>query len=157
MFDSPLFLMLVSCALFLSDVSLYFLCHHQFLYLILIAYIFELLSTQNKYFLLFFGSLICLESFIFYGTLWAPLAALIPLTFLEIQYRHNFYQSWGYKVGVGSLFIIAQIVIIEPFLLGLPLGIAYTFFKVCSNMLVVGILSLKDFNQNKRDNRGTWL
>lgn len=147
-----LFIALATTAFF-GDVGIFFLYHDQFLYLILYLYIFELLSARRTSHLILFGALMSLESFIFYSTLWAPLIALIPLTITEIQVRHNFYQSWGYAMGVGISFILTQMLVIEPFFVGLPLGLGYTILKLCANIGIVGIISLKNYYQDKRDNR----
>lgn len=140
---------------FITDISFFFLYHDQFLYFMLYFYILKLLHARNLNILFFLGAIICLESFIFYSSLWAPLMALLPLTIAEIKFRHNFYQSWGYTLGVGTLFLGTQILVIEPFFIGLHHSFGYIFLKVCANIGVVGILSLKQYYQDKRDNRGT--
>ena len=140
---------------FVTDISFFFLYHDQFLYFVLYLYISKLLHARNLNILYFLGAIACLESFIFYSALWVPLIALLALTIAEIKLRHNFYQSWGYTLGVGTLFLCAQILVIEPFFIGLHPSFGYIFFKVCANIGVVGILSLKQYYQDKRDNRGT--
>lgn len=144
-------LSLIAC---ICDVGIFFSYHMQFLYCVLYFYIFQLLIARNYYKLFFLGALISIESFMFYGTLAAPLITLIPLTIAEIQLRHNFYQSWGYFWGVSSLFMAAQILVVEPFFIDLNLGTSYTFFKLCVSISIVGLLSLKNYYQDKRDNRG---
>ena len=149
------FLFIACTALaFIVDCGVFFCYHNQFLYLILCVYIFELLTASHTRNLFFLGFLLCLESFIFYSLLWPPLITLLPLTILEQLVRHNFYQSWGYTLGVGVSFILAQMLIIEPFFIGLPMGATYTILKLSANILFVGILSLKSLYQDKRDNRG---
>jgi len=144
----------LAVAAFICDVGIFFSYHDQFFYFVLYLYIFELLAAQNLRRLFFLAALISLESFMFYTTLWVPLITLIPLTIAEIKLRHNFYQSWGYALGVGTLFLSTQILIIEPFFIGLPRSLTYTLLKVCANIGVIGILSLKQYYQDKRDNRG---
>lgn len=151
-----LFFLLTTLA-FILDCGMFFCYHDQFLYLVLCLYIFSLLNSSRPEKLLFLGALLCLESFMFYSSLWAPLLGLIPLTLVEKNIRHNFYQSWGYTLGVGATFIMAQMLIIEPFYLHIPRGATYTILKLCANILIVGLVSLKSFYQDKRDNRRTYL
>lgn len=153
MYAPFLFIICASLA-FIFDCGIFFCYHNQFLYLVLCVYIFELLTAPHKRTLVFLGALMCLESFVFHSTVWAPLIYLLPLTALEQKVRHNFYQSGGYTLGVGAAFILAQILVIEPFFIGLPCGFTCTFLKICANILIVGILSLKSIYQDKRDNRG---
>lgn len=151
-----IFLLFITLAVtaFICDVGTFFSYHDQFFYFVLYLYILELLAAQHLRRLFFLAALISLESFMFYTTLWAPLITLLPLTISEIKLRYNFYQSWGYAVGVGILFLGAQILVIEPFFIGVPRSLTYTFLKVCANIGIIGILSLKQYYQDKRDNRG---
>jgi hypothetical protein len=144
----------VAVAAFICDIGIFFSYHDQFFYFVLYLYIFELLRAQHLRRLFFLAALISLESFMFYSTLWAPLITLIPLTIAEIKLRHNFYQSGGYALGVATLVLGSQILIIEPFFMGVPPSLTYTFLKVCANIGIIGILSLKQYYQDKRDNRG---
>jgi hypothetical protein len=136
----------ISCLLFLVDLGAFSIFEKPLVYSLLCFYILQLSRPLGLARIIFSCFLLSLSSLIHYGRFGINLVYVIPATLLGIKIRHTLYDAvWQYYLLLVAC-LIAQKVLVEWWILGLPISISYTISTVLVNLLVIWIMSLKSYN-----------
>jgi hypothetical protein len=143
---SFLFFFGIACLLFLIDLGTFSFFEKPFIYSLLCFYILQLAKSMGISRVVFSCILLSLNPLIYYGRFGINLLYLLPATLLGIQMRHILYDSlWQYyALLIGC--ILAQIWLVEWWVLGLPISLSYTISTILVNLLIIWIMSLKSYN-----------
>jgi hypothetical protein len=127
----------IACLLFIIDLGAFSIFEKPLIYGLLCFYILQLSRPIGLTRIAFACLLLSLSPLIHYGRFGISLAYLIPATLLGIKMRHTFYDSvWQYYLLLAGC-ILAQIGIVEWWILGLPISVSYTISTIIVNILVI--------------------
>ena len=142
----------LSIAFFIIDISSATFMHKPILFSLLCFYIVLLFYSDARGPLLLSFALIGLQSFWLYGIFGLQWLYLIPLTLIGFRLAHQVYPSICYPMALLASAIALQTGLIEHILLAKSTSQGYTGIKICANIIVIGLMSLKYFT-GKRGNR----
>ena len=128
------------CAIDIISASL---AHHYIIYSLLCFYACALFQTKNKKFLVFMLCLICLQQFLVLGNFGIALIYLLPAAGLAYKLQNLFYSKWFLPLIIITFCLTAQLLIINPLILGIFDKTTYTIGKFFANILLTGLFSLK--------------
>lgn len=139
----PFLLFYTLCSLlFLIDLGALSIVERPLLYFLLCFYILQLSRPMGIARILFACGLLSLIPLIHYGRFGVGLIYLIPATLVGVKMRHILYDSiWHYYLLLAAC-ILAQIGLVEYWILNLPISVSYTISTIAANILVIGIMSL---------------
>lgn len=139
---------LILCIL---DTSLFFLFDYESIYLLCGWSVITIYYKYTWATILYLGTLLTLESFIFYGILGLPLLYFIPIIGIIGITRTALYQNKIYPLVLTLTCILCQTIGIEWYILGIPLNPIYTIGKIIATIIMTYIFSLKqDFAGQNR-------
>jgi len=142
----------IAIILFFADISIFTIFSKNISMLTLCVYTVLLLYQDKKLPLLFTGFLLSLQSFLFYGTIWQIFAYIIPLSILG-RWATILFQKRSFVLYLLIiLFITIDQVFIVPSFFAIETQKAYTFYKICANILMIAIF-LKYLPKGKQGNR----
>jgi hypothetical protein len=147
---SPLLFYTISCMLFIVDLGSFSIFERPLIYSLLCFYIFQLSQPLSFTRIAFSSLLLSLSPLIYYGRFGISLVYLIPATLLGIKMRHTLYDSLWHYYLLLALCIVAQIVVVERLILGLPISLSYTIYTLIVNIIILWVMSLKSYNSGKR-------
>lgn len=143
---SPIFFHLLAATFFLLDLAAFSFFERTLLYSLLCFYILSLSGIVTIPRILFVSLLLSLASLIQTGHFGICLLYVIPATALGISIKHMLYGSyWQYYLLLAAC-LLAQVFLIECWILGLSWSISYTISILFVNILVIWIMSLKSYN-----------
>lgn len=143
---SPFFFYIIASVLFIVDLGAFSVFEKPIIYSLLCFYIIQLAKPMGLCRIAFACLLLSLSPLIHYGRFGISLVYLIPATLLGIKMRHTLYDGiWQYYMLLVGC-ILAQIYLVEWWVLGLPISLSYTISTVIVNLLVIWIMSLKSYN-----------
>lgn len=134
---SSLLFYIISIALFFLDVCAFSFFEQQLVYTLLCFFVATLLGKTSWVQRGFLAGLLCLQSFIYYGIFGLPLLYLIPITILVFKAQKTLYKSQIYHYILLALCLIAQAIIVEYYVLKMPLVGPYTLTKILVNLVVM--------------------
>ena len=136
----------IASLLFFIDLGSFSLFEKPFMYALLCFYVLQLARPMSWPRITYCLLLLSLCPLIHYGRFGIGLIYLIPATFLGIKMRHTFYDTvWQYYLLLAAC-LLAQICLVEYFILGLPISVSYTISTIIANIVVIWIMSLKSYN-----------
>lgn len=143
---SPFLFYGVSCLLFIIDLGAFSFFEKPLIYSLLCFLILQLSRPMPLTRIAFSCLLLSFNPLIHYGRFGISLVYLIPAILLGIKMRHTLYNSvWQYYLLLIAC-ILAQIGLVEWWILGLPISLSYTISTVLVNLVVIWIMSLKSYN-----------
>lgn len=139
---SPLVFFPLCIGLFFLDLGAFTLFERPLLLSLLCFYILQLSRPISWPRILFASGLASLEFLLFYGRFGLNLVYLIPATFLGIKMSHTLYDSrWQYYLLLATC-ILAQKIVLEPFILGISSSITYTLSTLFANLMMIWVINL---------------
>lgn len=139
---SPVIFYGISCLLFLIDLGAFSIFEKPLIYSLLCFYILQLSRAMGPVRIIFSCLLLSLSPLIHYGRFGISLVYLIPATLLGIKMKLTLYDAiWQYYLLLIAC-IVAQIGLVEWWILGLPISLSYTISTILVNLIVVWIMSL---------------
>ncbi len=135
--------------LLLVDSSLFFLFEQQVSYF-LIAYFIVSLFRAPRWELIIFSILLCsIESLLFFNYFGLSLFYLFPIIYIVYRVKSLLYMNRLYPVACATGGLIIQMLLIEPFFLGIWTPLPYTIGKIIATLLTIELFSLKLFFRGK--------
>ena len=111
------------------------------------------LTPASRTRLIYLGSLIALESGIYYGIWGLPLLYLIPSLMLFDRNQHIVHVTGAYRIIPLIIIMGMQIGIVEWYILGLNTSVFYTIVKLFGTILVGIFFSLTNKSLGTLGNR----
>ena len=139
-------LIFLSLALDLISISLF---NNQFIYLINICFIINLLNEKKSLLIitLFFLSL---ESLLIYDIFGLDLLYLIPIAFIFFKFKKILFYKRTFGVILFLIIMLLKFFLVEGFLYNWNINYLYTFYKIFVNLLlVIIILKFKGRSSNR--------
>jgi len=137
---------------FLIDITIFTLFNIYISALTLSFYSILLLYQNKTAPLVFLLFLLSLQSFLFYGCIWPTFAYIIPLSILGRWANVLFKKIPFVLYSLIGLFIAIQGCFIEPYFFDTEIQKAYTFYKICVNILMI-VIFLKYLPKGKLGDR----
>ena len=142
----------IAIVLFFADISIFTLLNKNIAALTLCFYTVILLFQDKKFPMIFLGFLLSLQSFLFYGTIFKTAVYMIPLSILS-RWAIILFQKRSFVLYLLIiLFIGIDTIFMEPSFFGTEVQKAYTFYKICGNILMIAIF-LKCLPEGKQGDR----
>ncbi len=139
--------------LFVLDIFSFSFFEKQLLNFIICFYFLALYYEKDVARLLALILLISLQSSLHYGQFGFQLICLIPVTCIGIYANRFLYASSLQSYMLITVFLAAQSLWIEPYLLKTSTVSSYTNFKIIANIIVMWFLSLIFYTQGKLGDR----
>jgi hypothetical protein len=146
------FLIVISLCL-MSDISCFFITHMHYLYCIPLLFIMHIVNqhTMSQLALLIF--FLYGELFLIYGTNTLAFMYIFVGIGAHILFSRSIYAHFSASIAAFTGFLLLQIYVIEPYMLGFYPHFFYTIEKLIANLIVVMIFSLTVKTQGKLSNR----
>ncbi len=128
--------------LFFVDLACLSLFEQPYIYSLLSFYILQLAYPISLIRIIICCLLLSMAPLINYGRFGLALIYGIPATLIGIKMRQTLYDSvWQYYALLAAC-LLAQIVILEYFILHLPISVPYTISTIFANLIVIWAMSL---------------
>lgn len=128
--------------LFFVDLACLSLFEKPYIYSLLSFYILQLALPISLIRIIICCLLLSIAPLINYGRFGLALIYVIPATLIGIKMRQTLYDSvWQYYVLLAAC-LLAQIILLEYFILHLPVSIPYTISTIFANLIVIWLISL---------------
>lgn len=139
---SPFFFYPLCIGFFFLDLGAFTFFEKPLFLSLLCFYILQLARPISWPRIIFGCTLASLEFLLFYGRFGLNLLYLIPATFLGIKMSHMLYESrWQYYLLLATC-ILAQKLLLEPFILGISSTITYTLTTLFANLGMIWVMNL---------------
>ncbi len=138
---SALLFYVITSVLFLVDLGSFSIFERPIIYSLLCFYLLQLARPISWCRVTFVCLLFSLSSLLHYDRFGLALVYLIPATLLGIKMRKVLYDSyWQYYLLLAAC-LLAQIIVVEHFILHLSISIPYTISTLFVNLVIIGLLS----------------
>ena len=87
--------------------------------------------------------LLALQSLLMYGIFGIQLIVMAPITLFALTVGTFFYETKWYYYALALVALLAQMILIEHYMLHLPLTISYTISVFIANIIIMLLISLK--------------
>ena len=129
--------------IFVIDISAAALLEQQFMYGLLCFIVFWLFMPSSTLFISFLLFLFLLEQFLILGHCGLPLLYLIPAIIIAFKSRHLFHSNLLTAYLLVTACLLAQFLLLEPYLFHVKPQFFYTIGKILVNIIVMILFSLK--------------
>ena len=136
-------LYLIIFLLFCIDVWSFFFFEKQIFHLLLCFLIMHTYYSRSVSPTLTILSFLAIESFIMYGIFGLSLLYAIPATIFIFTFHTYLYITILYPVFASSTCLLLAILLIQGYLLGLPVSVPYTISTIFANIMITIAFSLK--------------
>lgn len=125
------------------DINLFGFLHQHVIFTLLCWYILQLTNNSSFAQLTWILVLLATQSTLLYGRFGLELLYLIPLSLIVLKIQP--YIGWKFVLISTTLIasLLLQTYILQSYLLELPVTSTYTAIKIIGNLVVMGLVSLK--------------
>lgn len=128
---------------FIADLSFFSWFEKPCIYSLLCFFLLRIMHHAGPAQIIVMLILLSLNALIFYARFGLTLLYLIPLTFLAFHMSHTLYVRRWYPYCLLISSLLAQTILIEYFILHLPISAFYTISVIFFNLLLMFMVSLK--------------
>jgi len=135
-----------------ADLTIFTIFGHNISALLLCAYIITLLFGNNILSILLAAFFVSLEFFALYGNVFILISYLVPLSVLAHRAKITIRKESVIPYLLLALLIMIEQLLVVPCLFGVKALGAYTFYKICGNILML-VIFLKFLPKGKQGDR----